>query len=320
LRGLGTNISPDTALENKIELMWFMTPAYQKVDIPYFYTVWDLQHRFQSYFPEVSVSGSSYEQREQYYQKIIPMASYVITGNEQGKMDISKFYSVPDFRIKTIPMPTSPFALRQEFIDENIVNKLKIKKSFIFYPAQFWPHKNHITVLRAAKLLKEKFELDFDIVFTGADKGNLQYIKEKTVELGLSQNIHFLGFVSIETLVQLYKNAFALVFASFFGPDNIPPLEAFGLGCSVISSNFAGAKEQMRDAALYFEPGDEFELAAQIKKLYDNQVLRAELISNGRKIAEECSCENYLKKINELIDEFSKIRRCWSSDEPYVHL
>jgi glycosyltransferase involved in cell wall biosynthesis len=305
-----------SCLQNNIELMWFMTPAYEYVEVPYIYTIWDLQHRYQSYFPEVSVTGSTFEQRENFCKKIIQQAAYVVAGNLEGKREVELFYSIPEFRVKTIAMPTPPFALEKHLARPKTVN---IKNPFLFYPAQFWPHKNHITLLFAAKILKEKFGINFDIVFTASDKGNLAYIKEKTKEFNLTEQVHFLGFVDIKKIIQLYKNAFALIFASFFGPDNIPPLEAFGLGCPVISANFAGAKEQMRDAALFFEPGDECELAEQIKKLYDNPDLRSEIVARGYGIAKECSCENYIKKIIEIVDEFKTIRRCWSSKERYIH-
>ena len=43
--------------EHKIEMFWFLTLAFEPVNIPYIYTVFDLQHRLQPYFPEVSVTG-----------------------------------------------------------------------------------------------------------------------------------------------------------------------------------------------------------------------------------------------------------------------
>ena len=54
---------------------------------------------------------------------------------------------------------------------------------------------------------------------------------------------------------------------SFFGPDNIPPLEAFALGCPVIASNVPGAKEQLGDAAVLVAPEKEDQLANAIMKV-----------------------------------------------------
>ena len=300
----------------KIELMWFLTPAYQFVDVPFIYTVWDLQHRLQPYFPEVSVTGSLFEDRENYYKNIIPRASFVVTGNDAGKEEIKLFYGVPDFRIKTIEFPTPDYVFS---FDLHLLANL-INKKYLFYPAQFWPHKNHIVILLAAKILKEKFNLDFDIVFTGSDKGNLNYIKEKTKELGLQNQTHFLGFVKTEELISLYKNAFALIFPSFFGPDNIPPLEAFALNCPVINADMSGMKLQLKDAALFFDPKDENELADIIKKLFEDENLRKELIQKGLEIAQNWTSKDYVNEIIKIIDGFEPIRRCWSNEIKYIHL
>ena len=47
---------------------------------------------------------------------------------------------------------------------------------------------------------------------------------------GIAAHVHFLGFVDTEDLVALYQHAHALTYLSFFGPENLPPLEAFALG------------------------------------------------------------------------------------------
>lgn len=305
-------------IDHKIELMWFATPAFEFVSVPYIYTVWDLQHRLQSYFPEVSVTGWTFEAREKRYGSVIPRATYVVIGNEEGRRELMEFYAIPEQRIKTIPMPVPSFAF-----DKNIntvdLKKYKITKPFLFYPAQFWPHKNHILILLALKILKEKYNLDLDVVFTGSDKGNLDYIKNKAQEFDIISNVHFLNFVPIEVLKALYCNAFALVFPSFFGPDNIPPLEAFALGCPVISANFLGAEFQLADAALLFDPKNEHELALMIKKLHENSDLRQSLINKGELLVKNYTSEKYLENIIQTINEFVPIRRCWSSHEIYVH-
>ncbi|KKP24479.1 MAG: Glycosyl transferase group 1 [candidate division TM6 bacterium GW2011_GWF2_28_16] len=305
-----------SVLENKIDLMWFATPAFEFVVVPYVYTVWDLQHRKQTYFPEL-VINSEFENREKSYNSIIPKAAFVITGNKAGKNDICKFYNYPEERVIEISLPVP------NFVFNNIVTSnecIDIKKPFIFYPAQFWAHKNHIIILLAIKNLKEKYNLDFNVVFTGSDKGNLNYIKEKVKEFGLEKKIKFLGFVPIEDIIYFYKNAFALVFPSFFGPDNIPPLEAFALNCPVITARVEGVQYQLQDAVLLFDPKNELELVENIKKLYEDNNLKNNLIKNGKELVEKYKTQEYIKKIFKVIDDFERILRCWSSKDIYKHL
>ncbi|MFM6269445.1 MAG: glycosyltransferase, partial [Dolichospermum sp.] len=55
-------------------------------------------------------------------------------------------------------------------------------------------------------------------------------------------------------MTSLYINAFSLAFMSFFGPDNLPPLEAMALGCPVIASKVSGSEEQLGNNALLVNP------------------------------------------------------------------
>lgn len=295
--------------ENKIDLMWFLSPEFEEVKIPYVMTVWDLQHRLQPYFPEVSISGWKWEERENFWSKVLPNASIIITGNEVGKKQIKDLYAINDDRIKIIPLPVSDFIF-DEFNDVDIENKFGIKENYIFYPAQFWPHKNHIRLLKALKILNDK-GLNFSLVLTGSDKGNLRYIKQKVKELDLEEKVYFLGFVSTEDIVNLYKKAFALVFPSFFGPDNIPPLEAMALDCPVLCSNADGMKEQLGDCAIYFDLDDENQIVEQLENLYNNPDKRNFLIQKGKNLAEKRRSNNYIEIMIKIINDFEHIKECW---------
>ncbi len=302
-----------------IDVVWFLTPVFQNVSVPFFYTVWDLQHRVQPYFPEVSITGWKWKPREDNYKCVLPRAAKIITGTNAGKNEIVHYYRVNPDNVAVVPFPVPHFDEKHDIsLDKDIFHKYDLPQKYLFYPAQFWPHKNHVNILHALKILKETSQFDIAVVFAGSDKGNESYIKETAEALGLSQNVFFLGFVPIEDLIQLYKNALALVFATFFGPDNIPPLEAFVLGCPVLASSVAGAAEQFGDAAIYFDPKNPEELADAICLIYKNQELRQELIEKGLKKAAERDRHAYLSGMCPLFDEFERIRRCWKNN--YLHL
>jgi glycosyltransferase involved in cell wall biosynthesis len=303
--------------EHQIELMWFLTHRFEEVSIPFATTVLDLAHRTHPFFPEVS-AGGLWENREEHFRSTIPKAAYVITGTEAGKMEIMRFYHVREDRVKVLPFPVIDFTKYAGNTAPKVIKKFGISSPYLFYPAQFWPHKNHVVLLQAVKLLKEKYSLDFSLVFTGSDKGNMRFVKEKTAELGLEGKVHFLGFVSIEDLIGLYQNAFAMTYVSFFGPDNLPPLEAFALGCAVIAGNSAGAVEQMGDAALLIDQSSENQVADAVKRLHDAPEVRRILIEKGRSRIVNLSTYNYVNGIVSVIDEFASYRRCWSNKDRYV--
>jgi glycosyltransferase involved in cell wall biosynthesis len=294
-----------------VEFVWSLTPLNITLDTPYIVTVWDLEHRTQPYFPEMS-RGDEWDQRE-YLAPAFRRATYVLTGTQIGKMQIERFYqNVPD-RIKVLPLPTPQYALEAPISPSStILSKYGLSQNgYLFYPAQFWPHKNHANLLYAAKLLNEQYGLNFPIVFVGSDKNNRGYIQELAQNLGLLQQVHFLGFVPQEELVTLYQGAFALTFMSLAGPDNIPPLEAFALGCPVIASNVSGAQEQLGNAALIVDGSDEKQIALAIKSLHESPELRQQVVQKGYQRAAQWTSHDYVREVLKILDEFEPIRRCW---------
>lgn len=121
----------------------------------------------------------------------------------------------------------------------------------------------------------------------------------------------FLGFVTREDLTALYQGAFALAYPSLFGPDNLPPLEAFALGCPVIASNYDGAQEQLENAALYVDALAPDSIAAAVRQLLVNPALRQQMIELGHIRARKWTATDYVQEIFSILDEFEAVRRCW---------
>jgi glycosyltransferase involved in cell wall biosynthesis len=295
-----------------IEMMWFVTPYFFEIDIPFIFTIWDMQHRLQPWFPEVSSSGEWYR-REKFFSTVIRRASAVIAGTKTGKAEIATFYGVPPERIRLIPHPCPAFAMNAaKDNSKEVLAKYSIPEGYLFYPAQFWPHKNHVGLLLALNLLRERHGLNFPVVFVGSDMGNLKYVRQTADNLGLSSQTHFLGFVPRDDMIGLYRNAFALTYMTFFGPENLPPLEAFALGCPVIASDVPGALEQMGDAALLVDPRNEEEIATAVKRLYNDPVLRDTLVARGIARASKWTGEDFMRSVLSIIDDFEPVKRCWA--------
>jgi glycosyltransferase involved in cell wall biosynthesis len=249
-------------------------------DVPYVVTVWDLQHRLQPSFPEVS-AGGELKNRERAYASLLPRAARVVVGTDTGRREVQRFYAIPDERIVLIPHPTPSFALHAPRTDpEPTLRTLGVARgAYVVYPAQFWPHKNHITVLAALAELRAR-GLELHAVFVGSDKGNLDHVRRTARELSVDDLLVLPGFVDRDTLVALYRGAFALTYASLFGPENLPPLEAFALGCPVIAARVAGAAEQLGDAAILVPGTDPAALAEALSSLRCEST-RAALVNRG---------------------------------------
>lgn len=314
---VGEKVVKDAILRDNVDILWSLSPSVPTMEVPYIITVWDLEHRHHPYFPEVSIEGQ-WANREKFYSKSLRRAAYILTGTKVGKNLINQFYNIPPERIKVLPFPTPSYCLNDSYNKSEIVlKKYRVPPNYLFYPSQFWPHKNHIGLLKAVRLLVDEYDIVFPVVFVGSDKGNQQYVRQMVSELKLSKHVHFLGFIPQDDLIALYRNAFALTYVTFLGPDNIPPLEAFGLRCPVIASKVTGAKEQLGDAALIVDPKDEKQIALAIKSLHEDSKLCDNLIQRGLIRAKKWIAKDYIGSVFSIIDEFENIRRCWSNNKQY---
>lgn len=302
------------ALKNAgLDFIWFVSGTAVPLDIPYLCTIWDLQHRRQPWFPEVSEQGM-WNNREKLHRELLQRATYIITGAEAGKDEIIRFYGVMPDRVRLLPHPTPSFALRAPSSpNPDLLVSYRLPEKFLFYPAQFWAHKNHAGILHALAQLRQTYNLSVPVVFVGSDKGNQAYLESLADRLQVREQVYILGFIPREVLVELYRQALALVYMTFFGPENLPPLEAFALGCPVIASSVAGAEEQLGDAALLVDPIEHQALADAIKTIYENPQLRSRLIERGHARAARWTASDYVRGVFRLLDEFEPIRSSWGA-------
>ena len=301
----------DVITQKKIELLWFLTPIHVLVDIPYIATIWDIQHRVQPWFPEVGTINE-WEGREQFYAQYIQRATYIITPSQVGQEEIAFYYQIPPERFIKLPHPAPKiFLLESNQIDVILEKYHLTKQGYLFYPALLWPHKNHVNLLHALKILREEYNISFPLVLTGSDKGNKYHIMSKAKEIGVEEQVLFLGFIPRDELIALYQGAFALTYLSLFGPENLPPLEAFSCGCPVVIARVAGSEEQFKDAAFFVEGTMPNEIADAINSLYIYPHLREELINKGYIRAAELSGIDYVRGVFSALNRFESVRQNW---------
>jgi glycosyltransferase involved in cell wall biosynthesis len=294
-----------------IDVVWFPTTYIEDVDLPYIATIFDLEHRQKPWFPEVSVRGE-FERRERMLNRYLPKATRVIVPNSSGRDQVMRFYAVPAENCLVLPHPTPGFALRaaeQPARSLDDVRALGVDVPYLFYPAQFWPHKNHAAGLDALVALRAGGD-DLSFVFVGSDQGQREHVERQAGERGLAEAVHVLGYVSERQLVALYQHARALLFLSRFGPENLPPLEALALGCPAIVEDVPGVEEQLGGAALIVDSRDTEAVVAAVRRVGDASE-RARLVAAGGERARAWTADDYVQGVIGFLDEFEQERRLW---------
>lgn len=306
----------------QVDLIYFITHSHfanYVSSVNYIFTLFDLCHRDNPEFPEVR-SGRIFEYTENLFQKNLSRSVAVLVDSELGKKNAIFRYRLDEDRVHTFPIGPAYNIEKIKFNENNkkttkqidIKKKYNLKNDYLFYPAQFWAHKNHIYILEALNILKKENSLSIGAIFSGSDMGNLSYIKSMTKIMNLEDRVRFVGFVSDEELISLYSNSVALVMPTYFGPTNIPPLEAFKLNVPVLYSDIPGLREQACKAALFLDLNDPKSLVLNLKKLLNSKNLRIEMINQGQLRLKELNLEqNNLNTLKNIIKDFKTIKHTW---------
>lgn len=261
-------------------------------------TVHDLMHRYEPQFPEVSANGQA-EQREFHFRETCRWAQGVLVDSEMGKRQLCETYDIAESSVFVLPYIPPRYIYAASGTASGPRNPA-LPEKYIFYPAQFWMHKNHLTLFDALDRLRRRIP-DVRLVLVGTAYNGYEQARNRVTELGLEDHVVFLGYVPDSEMADLYRHARALVMPSFFGPTNIPQLEAFVMGCPVAVAGVYGVPEQVGDAALLFDPRSPDEIADCMERLWVDDDLCRALIDRGKKRAAAWDPPKFQARFREIV-------------------
>jgi glycosyltransferase involved in cell wall biosynthesis len=297
-----------------VDLMIYPAPTTLAFEAgtPYVMAIHDLQHRLHPEFPEVSADNQLAE-REYLFRNGIRNAVMVITDSAVGKEDVLSLYDglIDADRVAVLPFLPSVPARVDAAEGERVRRSHRLPDRYLFYPAQFWPHKNHVRIVEALGRL-QRGGIEPDLVLAGSASGKIRKetfaaMLDTARDLGIEKRVHHLGYVPSADMGPLYAEAVALVMPTFFGPTNIPILEAWGLNCAVITSDIRGVREQAGNAALLADPSSVEEIAFAIKRVWNDEDVRNDLIVRGRQRLATYTRDNYATRLSEILDTAKRL-------------
>jgi glycosyltransferase involved in cell wall biosynthesis len=150
----------------------------------------------------------------------------------------------------------------------------------MLFPAQTWPHKNHLALLQSLAVLRRE-GLRVPLVCTGHANRHAASIRREARRLKVADDLVLLGFVPADDLRALYRLATLLVFPSLFEGGGFPIIEAFTEGLPVVCAASTSLLEYAGDAAVLFDPGSPASMADAIRAVWQNDSLRSRMRSAG---------------------------------------
>ncbi|MES2372506.1 MAG: glycosyltransferase family 1 protein [Bacteroidota bacterium] len=197
-----------------------------------------------------------------------------------------------------------PVFQKKMILDKDPQTLPELPDRFLFFPAQLWKHKNHITVLKALNVLKER-GLEIPLIMTGAKYSAFHEINEY-IEVHKLTSVQYLGKVSFPDLIYLYQKAHFFITAVLYESSSLPILEAAASGVPIFASETPPNIEMSSNIRMtLFNPYDFEELANAIESLWDNNEIRKMQIRENEKNVKFYHWDNialdYIKFLEEKI-------------------
>lgn len=256
---------------------------------------------------------------------------HIVTVSEFSKGRIAEILGISRNKISVISNGVSEHFINNEVIKERtqqqiaegqpepfshtgcfqrIAEKYHLPDRYLLSVSTLEPRKNIRLLIKAFHRIKDEYP-DLYLVLCGRAGWNLQEVfgAEADAQKGnlTDKRIIVTGFVEDEDLPFLYEHAEWFVFPSKYEGFGIPPLEAMGMNCPVLSSDATSLPEVLGDAALYFRSGDEDSL---IERLYNilgmDQKNRSRLVANGKKRAAAYSWQDSAEKLYGILERMAQ--------------
>ena len=257
--------------------------------VPTIFHPHDLQH---VHLPEF-FSEAERQQREERYGALCRQAAMVAVASEWTRDDVIQHFHLPPGKVRVVPLAPPLAATRTPTAAERAEarQRLGLPPQYALYPAQTWPHKNHIRLLEALADVRDRHGIVVPLVASGRQNDHFNQILEAASQLGLDDQIVWAGFISPIDLQCLFLEARAVVIPTLFEAASGPLWEAFVSGVPAACSNVTSLPEQAGDAALIFDPMDVRAMADAIARVWTDAELRARLVVAGRERVARLSWE-----------------------------
>lgn len=238
---------------------------------------------------------NSYTFKFRNYFKVIfailgKVSKKIYTVSEFSKKELNRYFDINLDKI--IVTYNGVDHVKKVKADEELIMKKNLMgKQYVLAVSSLNPSKNFSLVLQVARQIP-----DVDFVIAGGSNAKVFNNHESIVP---PSNVNFIGYVTDEELMALYKNASAFIYPSIYEGFGIPPLEAMMWNCPVVVSDIEVFHEVYGDAAQYCPYDDSSVWVKMLRNILDGKYTK------DRHVVEAC-LERYTwqKSANEVCNSF----------------
>ncbi|HMK12459.1 MAG TPA: glycosyltransferase family 1 protein, partial [Acidimicrobiales bacterium] len=286
----GPPFAPNVIETDRYDVVHFPSQLGEATRHPTIYQPWDLQHLHHPQF----FTSDQLQTRAAVYRPCCERARFVLVASHFVRDDVVDAFGIEPDRVAVVP-PGAPTALHETPPSYDAVPS----SPFALYPAQAWKHKNHIRLLDAVALLRDR-GTTVPVVCPGQPNLRLREVRRHAAGIGVDHLVTFPGHVSDAQLAGLYERARCLVFPSLFEGFGFPVLEAFMAGLPVACASATSLAELAGPAAIQFDATSTESIAAALHEVWEDDARRDELVSLGRARASRYTWEHLARSCRAL--------------------
>lgn len=207
--------------------------------------------------------------------KVARRSDLLITDTKFSRQDIVTMLGIASGRVRVVYMAASRKAGMNGSGGKTRIEELGIGGRYIFALGAVDGRKNTARLLEAYRMLRKATATDVSLVVAGIERpGEFASLSGGGVVL--------CGFLPDEMIATLYRHSLFFIYPSLYEGFGLPVLEAMDLGVPVLCSATTAVGEIAGDAALKFEPQDSADMAAKMKLLLEDDILRDKLAEKSR--------------------------------------
>ena len=222
-------------------------------------------------------------------------ADRIVVPSQHTRNDILKLLPVEPERVVVVAGGIDPIFTPQPpaSVDERLARVGLRPGEYLLFVGTIEPRKNLARLLEAMELAGPGIG---PLVIAGGAGWNNTDIRSALARLVRAGRARDLGYVPDALRPALYAGARAFVYPSLYEGFGLPPLEAMACGTPVLTSNVSALPEVVGDAALFVSPDDVPALAGAVRRLWEDDALRADLRTRGLARARQFSWDQTARR------------------------
>lgn len=197
--------------------------------------------------------------RRMNYPRSVNVAEAIIINSESLRAEIEEYLEVDARKLHLIYEAVDHDLFKPGDGDKarKQVASYGVTRPFALFVSSLWPYKNCHGLLRAWALARAELgHRQLAVVGPQADQHYSRQLRALAAELGIGDQVVFVGGVPLEETAHFYRAADVLVYPSLNETFGLPILEAMACGCPVVTSAVSAMPETAGGAAILADPHD----------------------------------------------------------------